>query len=70
MAAYQQITDSGEGNFSIVYQQVDSSSPWGVYSTTYPTEAAADAQAIALVEAGTYQARVCKPTGVLFRKAA
>jgi hypothetical protein len=68
MSAYQQITDSGDGAFAVVYQQT-STSAWGVQAQTYATEAEADAAAIAVVEAGAYQARVAKPTGVLFRHA-
>lgn len=66
MPAYVQITDSGDGAYTVVYQGT-SGGAWGVQSTTYATEALAIAAAIAVVEAGNYQARVCKPDGVLFR---
>jgi len=64
--AYVQITDSGDGAYAVIYQQTQGGA-WGVQAQTYQTEGAADAAAIAVVEAGAYQARVCPPVGVLFR---
>ena len=68
-ASYTQTTNSSDGAFCVAYRNTVNDA-WGVDATTHQTEAAATLAAIAKVEAGAYQARVCPPVGVLFTHSA
>lgn len=55
---YQQVTNNPIVGHTIIYKQDNESSPVGVYSTVFATDGEAVAQAITLVESGTFKATV------------
>lgn len=68
MSTFQQVTNNPIVGHTVIYKQDNEGSPVGVSGTVHPTDGAACAAAIGLIEAGTYKATVL-PSGTTFIKA-